>query len=172
MRALQGLRGPRAPSLPLLLLCFLAALRRSLEHGLSTGVMVAGPRSGLRARRDREAEVPGCWRPRAGATAASAYWPRVGYRNLPGDSGAPRDGDVAAPFTSLPVQEEMMTKSSNLSLESHSISMTVLSSAHSLVGETHQYLIQLKPVRPLDFGLPPVCRDLNVDIGCRVGSSS
>ncbi|XP_061249554.1 embigin isoform X3 [Bos javanicus] len=31
---------------------------------------------------------------------------------------------TAAPFTSLPVQEEMMTKSSNLSLESHSISMT------------------------------------------------
>ncbi|DAA17907.1 TPA: embigin-like [Bos taurus] len=124
MRALQGLRGPRAPSLPLLLLCFLAALRRSLEHGLSTGVMVAGPRSGRRARRDREAEVPGCWRPRAGATAASAYWPRVGYRNLPGDSGAPRDGDVAAPFKSLPVQEEMMTKYSNLSLESHNISVT------------------------------------------------
>ncbi|KAI4535804.1 hypothetical protein MG293_014131 [Ovis ammon polii] len=36
MRALQGLRGPRAPSLPLLLLCFLAAVRRSLEDGLST----------------------------------------------------------------------------------------------------------------------------------------
>ncbi|KAF4024418.1 hypothetical protein G4228_016223 [Cervus hanglu yarkandensis] len=67
MRALPGLRGPRAPSLRLLLLCFLAAVRRSLEDGLST----------------------------------------------------------AAPYTSLPVQEEMMTKYSNLSLESHSISMTV-----------------------------------------------
>ncbi|XP_055278054.1 embigin isoform X3 [Moschus berezovskii] len=32
---------------------------------------------------------------------------------------------TAAPFTSLPVQEEMTTKYSNLSLESHSISMTV-----------------------------------------------
>lgn len=96
MRALQGLRGPRAPSLPLLLLCFLAAVRRSLEDGLSTGVMVAGPRSGRRARGDREAEVPGCWRPRVGATAACAYWPRVGYRNLPGDGAAPRDGDVGS----------------------------------------------------------------------------
>ncbi|XP_065761778.1 embigin isoform X3 [Muntiacus reevesi] len=69
MRALQGLPGPRAPSLPLLLLCFLAAVRRSVEHGLST----------------------------------------------------------AAPFTSLPVQEEITTtKYSNLSLESHNISMTAM----------------------------------------------
>ncbi|XP_043344866.1 embigin isoform X2 [Cervus canadensis] len=35
---------------------------------------------------------------------------------------------TAAPYTSLPVQEEMMTKYSNLSLESHSISMTENSS--------------------------------------------
>lgn len=96
MRALPGLRGPRAPSLRLLLLCFLAAVRRSLEDGLSTGVMVAGPRGRRSARGRREAEVPGCWRPRVGATAASAYGPRVGYGNLPGDWGAPRGGDVGS----------------------------------------------------------------------------
>ncbi|XP_070630800.1 embigin isoform X6 [Bos indicus] len=96
MRALQGLRGPRAPSLPLLLLCFLAALRRSLEHGLST----AAPFKSLPVQEEMMTK----------------------YSNLSLESH--NISVTAAPFTSLPVQEEMMTKSSNLSLESHSISMT------------------------------------------------
>ncbi|XP_008063116.2 embigin-like, partial [Carlito syrichta] len=71
MRALPGPRGPRAPtSGPLLLLCLLAAARRSSA-----------------------------------------------------------DGDAPdSPFTSLPVRKEMMAKYSNLSLESHNISLTEHSS--------------------------------------------
>uniref|UniRef100_A0A8B9XZM4 Embigin n=1 Tax=Bos mutus grunniens TaxID=30521 RepID=A0A8B9XZM4_BOSMU len=95
MRALQGLRGLGAV-LPLLLLCFLAALRRSLEHGLST----AAPFKSLPVQEEMMTK----------------------YSNLSLESH--NISVTAAPFTSLPVQEEMMTKSSNLSLESHSISMT------------------------------------------------
>lgn len=97
MRALPGLRGPRAPSLRLLLLCFLAAVRRSLEDGLST----AAPFTSLPVQEE--------------ITTTK-------YSNLSLESH--NISVTAAPYTSLPVQEEMMTKYSNLSLESHSISMT------------------------------------------------
>lgn len=80
--------------LPLLLLCFFAAVRRSLEDGLSTGVMVAGPRSGeragIRGQKSRDAGGRG-WGRRPPAPIG-----HVGYRNLPGDGAAPRDGDVGS----------------------------------------------------------------------------
>ncbi|XP_065761776.1 embigin isoform X2 [Muntiacus reevesi] len=98
MRALQGLPGPRAPSLPLLLLCFLAAVRRSVEHGLST----AAPFTSLPVQEEIT---------------------MTKYSNLSLESH--NISVTAAPFTSLPVQEEITTtKYSNLSLESHNISMT------------------------------------------------
>ncbi|XP_070332760.1 embigin isoform X2 [Odocoileus virginianus] len=98
MRALQGLRGPRAPALPLFLLCFLAAVRRSLEDGLST----AAPFTSLPVQEEITTK----------------------YSNLSSESH--NISVTAAPYTSLPVQEEMMTKYSNLSLESHNISMTAM----------------------------------------------
>lgn len=78
---------------------------------------------------------------------------------------------TGSPLTSLPIREEMMTKYSNLSVESHNISLTgkcvafqiiqcpqkflflskplhlphkLLILAHGLVGETRQYLIELE----------------------------
>ncbi|XP_065761775.1 embigin isoform X1 [Muntiacus reevesi] len=100
MRALQGLPGPRAPSLPLLLLCFLAAVRRSVEHGLST----AAPFTSLPVQEEIT---------------------MTKYSNLSLESH--NISVTAAPFTSLPVQEEITTtKYSNLSLESHNISMTAM----------------------------------------------
>lgn len=73
MRSLPGLRGPQAPSLPLLLLGLLAAVRRSLEDGHPSGVMVGGPRSG---RRTLERGARGSGSRGAGllATAGGERW--------------------------------------------------------------------------------------------------
>nr|XP_019838240.1 PREDICTED: embigin [Bos indicus] len=145
MRALQGLRGPRAPSLPLLLLCFLAALRRSLEHGLST----AAPFKSLPVQEEMMTK----------------------YSNLSLESH--NISVTAAPFTSLPVQEEMMTKSSNLSLESHSISMTaapftslpvqeeMMTKSSNLSLESHSISMTAMPIKENNKG-NQICVDRGI----------
>lgn len=112
MRALQGLRGPRAPSLPLLLLCFLAAVRRSLEDGLST----AAPFTSLPVQEEMTTKYSNLSLESHNLSVTAAP-----ITSLPVQEEM---RTKAAPITSLPVREEMTTKYSNLTLESHSISMT------------------------------------------------
>lgn len=112
MRALQGLRGPQAPSLPLLLLCFLAAVRRSLEDGLST----AAPFTSLPVQEEMTTKYSNLSLESHNLSVTAAP-----ITSLPVQEEM---RTKAAPITSLPVREEMTTKYSNLTLESHSISMT------------------------------------------------
>ncbi|EHA99470.1 Embigin [Heterocephalus glaber] len=60
-----------------------------------------------------------------GVHEAQWRWRRRLLRLLAAGSGAAANGgSTDSPFTSLPVREEMMGKYSNLSLESHNISLT------------------------------------------------
>ncbi|XP_069412491.1 embigin isoform X3 [Ovis canadensis] len=129
MRALQGLRGPRAPSLPLLLLCFLAAVRRSLEDGLST----AAPFTSLPVQEEMMTEYSNLSLESHNLSVTAAPITSLPVKEEMMTKAAPITSlpvqeemrTKAVPIISLPVQEEMTTKYSNLSLESHSISMTV-----------------------------------------------
>ncbi|XP_069412492.1 embigin isoform X4 [Ovis canadensis] len=128
MRALQGLRGPRAPSLPLLLLCFLAAVRRSLEDGLST----AAPFTSLPVQEEMMTEYSNLSLESHNLSVTAAPITSLPVKEEMMTKAAPITSlpvqeemrTKAVPIISLPVQEEMTTKYSNLSLESHSISMT------------------------------------------------
>ncbi|XP_011952349.1 embigin isoform X3 [Ovis aries] len=129
MRALQGLRGPRAPSLPLLLLCFLAAVRRSLEDGLST----AAPFTSLPVQEEMMTEYSNLSLESHNLSVTAAPITSLPVEEEMMTKAAPITSlpvqeemkTKAVPIISLPVQEEMTTKYSNLTLESHSISMTV-----------------------------------------------
>lgn len=128
MRALQGLRGPRAPSLPLLLLCFLAAVRRSLEDGLST----AAPFTSLPVQEEMMTEYSNLSLESHNLSVTAAPITSLPVEGEMMTKAAPITSlpvqeemkTKAVPIISLPVQEEMTTKYSNLTLESHSISMT------------------------------------------------
>ncbi|KAG5199174.1 hypothetical protein JEQ12_006874 [Ovis aries] len=128
MRALQGLRGPRAPSLPLLLLCFLAAVRRSLEDGLST----AAPFTSLPVQEEMMTEYSNLSLESHNLSVTAAPITSLPVEEEMMTKAAPITSlpvqeemrTKAVPIISLPVQEEMTTKYSNLTLESHSISMT------------------------------------------------
>ncbi|XP_069412489.1 embigin isoform X1 [Ovis canadensis] len=130
MRALQGLRGPRAPSLPLLLLCFLAAVRRSLEDGLST----AAPFTSLPVQEEMMTEYSNLSLESHNLSVTAAPITSLPVKEEMMTKAAPITSlpvqeemrTKAVPIISLPVQEEMTTKYSNLSLESHSISMTAM----------------------------------------------
>ncbi|XP_011223793.1 embigin [Ailuropoda melanoleuca] len=100
MRALPDLRGLREPPplLPrLLLLCLLAAVRRSWADGNTT----ASPLTSLPIREEMMTK----------------------YSNLSLESH--NISLTASPLTSLPIREEMTTKYSNLSLERHKFNVSL-----------------------------------------------